>query len=76
VERNETGKEEARAVFQGGDSPHKHESLLVLLTSFPRCLGEGVFELPRLVGDELLEVLEDDFNPLVGLSSPLLAGQS
>jgi hypothetical protein len=76
VERDVTDEEEARAVFQGGDSPQKRDSLLVLFTSFPRSLGNAVFEFPWLVGTELLEDLEAGPSPFVRPSSPCLSGHS
>ena len=73
VERDVPGQEEERAMFQGGFSPQKHESLLVLLTSF---LGKAVFDLLRLMEVELLGVLEAKFSPFVRPSSPCSSGHS
>lgn len=68
VEWKASDREEARVVFQRGGSAS--EALLVLLTSFPHCLGGGVFELLRLVEVELLRVLEANLNPFARPSSP------
>ena len=56
--------------------PQQLESLLVLLRSFPHCLGVVVFDLPRPMGIELLGVLGAKLNPFARPSSPCSSGHS
>jgi len=69
-------KKKKRAEWKGpskGEAmfpPQKHDSLLVLLTSFPHRLGKAVFELLEFVGIRLLEVLGAKLSPFARPSPP------
>ena len=65
-------KKKTRVMFP----PQRHDSLLALLTSFPHCMGNVVFDLPRLAEIGALGVLGAKLKPFDRPSSPCSSGHS